>query len=310
MLRFGSIACLLLTIAAGGLAQETDRADANATPPTAWIRHTTDGHFKQRPVWSPDGARLVFARHHDDKIWLYLLEAATGAERRLTARDLPEYDAAWSPDGKRLAFSHVSQSGSQGDVDVYRVEADGTQIEPLAANPEGLSHQEWAAWSPDGRQIAFSSTAPGNQEVMVASLDGGGLVQVTNQLGIDAHPCWSPDGRRIAFATDRWGGLEIAVMDADGANVVRLTHSPGLDDYPAWSPDGEQIAFVSNRDGDFEVYLVPAKGGKATNVSQSPTTDSFPAWSPDGRRLTFVSNPGQRFDIFSVEIGGPLGSPP
>ena len=30
-------------------------------PPT---RLTHDGHLKQRPAWSPDGAQLVFARHH------------------------------------------------------------------------------------------------------------------------------------------------------------------------------------------------------------------------------------------------------
>jgi TolB protein len=268
-------------------------------PEAKRVQLTSDGYFKQRPAWSPDGSRLAFTRHRQDKLWIYTCDAAGGDERRLTQRELPEYDAAWSPDGLRLAFVHVSQSGTQGDLDIYVINADGSGLAPLVKTQGMLSHEEWPAWSPDGKRLAFTSTRPGNQEIMLAEADGSQVRAITSHSGTDAHPCWSPDGRQIAFATDRWGGLEIAVIEADGSQIRRLTTSPGLDDYPAWSPDGRRIAFVSNRDGNFEIYLMQADGSQPRNVTRSPAIDTFPTWNPDGR-LTFVSNQHQQFDIFVV----------
>jgi TolB protein len=136
-------------------------------------------------------------------------------------------------------------------------------------------------------------------------VDGGEALQLTNHLGIDAHPAWSPDGQQIVFATDRWGGLEIAVMRRDVTDVRRLTDSPGLDDYPAWSPDGGRIAFVSNRDGNYEVYVMPATGGEAMNISRAPGIDTFPTWTPDGEGLTFVSNRADGFDLYTISLVPP-----
>jgi TolB protein len=284
----------LALLAAGGRADE---------PPASLVQLTFDGYFKQRPAWSPDGSRLAFTRHKQDKLWIYTCDAAGGDERRLTNRELPEYDAAWSPDGRRLAFVHVSQSGTQGDLDIYVAGADGSGLAPVVRTQGPLSHEEWPAWSPDGKQIAFTSTRPGNQEIMLAQADGSQVRAITSHSGTDAHPCWSPDGRQIAFATDRWGGLEIAVMQADGSQIRRLTTSTGLDDYPAWSPDGRSIAFVSNRDGNFEIYLMAVDGSQPRNLTDSPSIDTFPAWIPDGR-LTFVSNRHEQFDIFVLKVGG------
>lgn len=269
---------------------------ADDAPPLTRLTH--DGHFKQRPAWSPDGTRLAFARHEGDSILLYELTVADGTERRLTERTAPEHDPAWSPDGRMLAFSQITLSGSQGDVDVALLAADGG-ISIVAGSEGRLSHQEWPAWSPDGARLAFASTWSENQDVYTATLDGGDRRQLTNHIGIDSHPAWTPDGR-IVFASDRWGGLEIAAIAADGSDVARLTASAGLDDYPAPSPDGRQIAFVSNRDGDYEIYLMDADGGRQTNVSRSPGIDTHPAWTPDGR-LTFVSQRDDEFDIYVTE---------
>lgn len=267
------------------------------------VRLTTDGHFKQRPAWSPDGSRLLFARHRQDRIWLYSLDRDGGDERRLTERDEPEYDGVWSPDGRAIVFTLISFSGTQGDLDVFRIDADSSGLAPLAKTAAKLSHEEWPAWSPDGRWLAFTSTQPGNQEIFVAKPDGGDPRQVTQHAGIDAHPAWSPDGRRLAFSTDRWGGMEIALMNSDGSDVRRLTTSPRLDDYPAWSPDGRSLVFVSNRDGDFEIYLIRPDGSEQVNLSRSPGVDSFPTWTPDGRGITYVSERSGGFDIYTVHFG-------
>ena len=227
--------------------------------------------------------------------------AADGSdEKTITSGKLPQYDACWSPDGTRLAFTHVPQSGTQGNLDVYFAKADGSEPKLFAGDKGKLSHEEYPAWSPDGKRIAFSSTFEGNQELYVAEIGSPDRKRLTNDPALDAHPAWSPDGRKLAFATNRWGDFEIAVMDADGANLTRLTESRGLDDYPVFSPDGRRVAFTSNRDGNFEIYVMDADGRSAVNATQHEALDNFAAWTPDGK-LTFVSNRAGGFDIFVVD---------
>jgi TolB protein len=223
--------------------------------------------------------------------------------------DDPHFDAAFSPDGTRLLMSAIRFSGTQGNVDIIAVSADGSGRRTLVGEEEGkVIHQEWPAWSPDGKRFAFSSTHEGNQEIYTAALDGSDVVRLSRHPGHDAHPCWSPDGKTIAFATDRWGtGLEIASVRPDGTGLTRLTESRGLDDYPAYSPKGSRLAFVSNRDGQYEIYLSAADGSHPINFSQHPLGDTFPTWTPDGRSITFVSERDGGSDLYTqqVESGSP-----
>src|SRR5438309_9614452 len=88
-------------------------------------RLTTDGHLKQRPAWSPDGAWLTFTRHQGATMFLFVCAADGSQERRLTSRKDPECDAVWSPDGKRLAFCLDKTAPNQGDMDIATIAADG-----------------------------------------------------------------------------------------------------------------------------------------------------------------------------------------
>lgn len=268
-----------------------------AAEPTVPVRLTHDGHFKERPVWSPDGKQVVFTRHRGGKIGLVVMASDGTREKTITTGKFPQYDACWSADGLRLAFSHVSQSGTQGNLDIYLCNADGSDPQQFAGDKGQLSHEEYAAWSPDGKQIAFSSTFEGNQEIYLTAIDSINRKRLTNDPAFDAHPAWSPDGKRIAFATNRWGDFEICVLDIDDGNLTRLTESRGLDDYPAFSPDGKRLAFMSNRDGNFEIYVMDVDGGHPLNVTNDPAIDNFPAWTPNGR-LAFVSNRAAGFDIY------------
>ena len=262
------------------------------------VRITTDGYFKLRPCWSPDGQHVVFSRQQGKTIFAFLQDLKTGKEERLTAHPTPEFDAVFSPDGASLLISLDKVTPVQGDIDVFRLNFGDRKLTPLATTQGTLSHEESPCWSPDGKRFAFTSTKHGNQELYVADIAGGDWLRLTNDAAIDAHPSWSPDGKTIAFATNRWGDLEIAVIGPDGSNLRRLTQSKGLDDYPAWSPDGKRIAFTSNRDGNLEIY-VQTLDGPAINVTRNEAIDNFPAWTPDGR-IGFVSNRDGGFDVYSV----------
>ncbi|MGO9917248.1 MAG: TolB family protein [Isosphaeraceae bacterium] len=270
------------------------------------VRLTHDGLDKYRPSWAPLGHRVLFARREPDgsHIWQYVLDVRNGksSARRLTDRKGPEYHGVFSPDGSRVLFAAISLSGTQGNLDIAVVNADGTGLKTVIGDQGKLAHQDWPSWSPDGRRFAFTSTHEGNQEIYTAAADGTDLVRVTQSPGLDAHPSWSPDGRKIAFATDRWGGLELAAVKPDGTGLARLTRSPGLDDYPSYSPDGSRIAFVSNRDGQFEVYVSVADGSHPVNLSHHPLRDTFPTWRPDGRGVTFVSNREGGFELYTQAL--------
>jgi TolB protein len=270
-----------------------------AAEPVVPLRLTHDGHFKQRPVWSPDGKQVVFTRQRGSKMGIVVMAADGSQETTITTGKLPQYDACWSPDCGRLAFTHVSQSGTQGNLDIHTCKLDGSDVRQFAGDMGKLSHEEYAAWSPDGKRIAFSSTFEGNQEIYVAAIEAPDRLRLTNDPAFDAHPAWSPDGGKIVFATNRWGDFEIASMDADGGNLTRLTESRGLDDYPVFSPDGEHIAFLSNRAGNYEIFVMDAGGARPVNATQHSAIDNFPAWTPDGK-LAFVSNRADGFDIYVI----------
>jgi TolB protein len=282
---------------------------AEAPPATGFrfgplFRLTRDGLDKQRPSWSRDGRHLLFARQTSDgaHIWQYVLDReASGSwspPRRLTDRTAPEYHGVFAPDGKHLLLTTITLTGTQGNLDIAIADADGSSLRTIVGDQGKLSHQDWPAWSPDGRRFAFSSTHEGNQEIYTISAEGAELVRLTQSQGIDTHPCWSPEGTTIVFATDRWGGLELASIRPDGTGLNRLTSSPGLDDYPAYSPDGGRLAFVSNRDGQFEIYVAAADGSHPINLSRHPRRDTFPTWTSDGGGVTFVSDRDGGSDLY------------
>jgi TolB protein len=284
---------------------------SGADPPAQFkagpiVRLTHDGLDKQRPIWSPDGRHLLFARYEagGSKIRQYVLDLGSpkSPARRLTDRADPEYNGAFSPDGARVLFAAITLSGTQGNLDIAAINVDGTGYKKVIGDGPNLAHQDWPSWSPEGKRFAFSSTHDGNQELYTAAADGTDVIRLTQNPGLDAHPTWSPDGRTIAFATDRWGGLELAAVGRDGRGLLRLTNSRGLDDYPAYSPDGSRLAFVSNRDGQFEIYIANADGSAPFNLSRQPGRDTYPTWTPDGRGVTFVSDRNGGLDLFTQRL--------
>ena len=80
--------------------------------------------------------------------------------------------------------------------------ADGSGQRNLTRSP---AHEGIAAWSPDGRKIAFISDRDGNGEIYVMNADGSRQRRLTLDPASDYAASWSPDGRKIVFVAGRPG---------------------------------------------------------------------------------------------------------
>lgn len=273
-----------------------DPADEDPLP-DSWKQLTHDGHFKQRPAWSPDGSKLLFTRHVGESIRVIVCDATGSNEKRLLEDKHPRMDAVFLPDGKRLAFTFDKVTPGQGDMELYLCDSQGENLQPLFVTQGKLTHEEWASPSPDGKWVACTSTRDDNAELYLVSVDGKEKQRLTNHPALDVHASFSPDGRKIAFATNRWDDFEIAVYDLDTSLITRLTESPGLDDYPSWSPDGKLIAFTSRRDGDLAIFVMQSDGRNPQNLTQSNGPANFPTWTPNGE-ITFCAYRNGAWDIY------------
>lgn len=161
-------------------------------------------------------------------------------------------------------------------------------LSSLAANK---ASNENPAWSPDGRQIAFSSYRRLGPRICIMNADGGNLHCATAGNMIGEQPAWSPDGGRIAFTS----AGRVCVMDTNGNSVHCLTDASLRAYYPTWSPDGNQIAFLSVDDKITATYIVDVDGNNLRHLIDCFGNAHTPwpiAWSLDGRRIVFAANPG------------------
>lgn len=144
------------------------------TPPGGSERCVTDNHvFDGHPVWSPDGATLLFESTSTGRRGIWAVDADGSNQRQLAAvPGASDWFPAWSPDGSRIAF--VSDRG--GRWDVYTMAADGTDIRRVT----DVRGSAWApTYTPDGQWIGFISNREDQPEVWVVRPDRSGLQRVT-----------------------------------------------------------------------------------------------------------------------------------
>jgi Tol biopolymer transport system component len=275
--------------------------------------------------WTADGKYFVFESQR--QIWALpgkggFLRKAGGAPVQLTSSPLSLSTPLPSKDGKKLfvvgrtlrgalvrydskagqflpflssisaeyvTFSKDGQSVAYvtyPEGDLWQSKADGS--EPLQLSYPPL-RAVLPRWSPDGKQIAFYASTPGNPLKIYTVSPQGGSPQplLPDDPKPQMDPNWSPDGSKIVFGgnppnTDS----TIRVLDLISHQVSTLPGSEGLFS-PRWSPDGRYILGMPIN--SIGLLLFDFQTQKWSGLLKAEI--AFPAWSADGRYVYFLRVP-------------------
>jgi TolB protein len=192
-------------------------------------------------------------------------------------------------------------SNRTGNKEIYILGIDGRGVTPVTRNRSiNLS----PTWSPDGRQVAWTSYKRGNPDLYIKDLVSGRTRVVSDEEGINASAVYSPDGRRIALTRSEKGDADIWILDAKtGAVLQRVTTGGGIDVAPDFSPNGDQLVFCSERSGGSQIYLVDLDGAAPRRLTPTAGFFTDPVFSPDGSRIAFVARDGN-FDVLTMKVDG------
>jgi Tol biopolymer transport system component/tRNA A-37 threonylcarbamoyl transferase component Bud32 len=190
-----------------------------------------------------------------------------------------------SPDGRRVALTVLRDSN--WDVWVYDLER---QVTTRLTFDEGTDTEQ--IWSPDGREIMFSSDRHAQPSTLYRKpSDGSGEEKVV--VKTDVHmwaSSWSPDGQTVTVSTPR-SNFDIGLVHLDTSKTDWLLTTPFSETDAAFSPDGRWVAYVSSESGQSEVYIRPlASNGGRWQISDAG--GAYPRWTRDGRELVYRTNDG------------------
>jgi tricorn protease len=233
-------------------------------------------------VYESDGELHIYDTRDDQDRTLSIAvpaDATTTRPQSVNAADNIE-SLALSPGGERVAIV------ARGDVFSVPVEHGVTRNLTQSSS----AHDREAAWSTDGKRLAYVSDRSGEEEVYVQAQDGSApAVQVTSGSSSRFYaPRWSGDDKRIALA-DNTGRLY--VIDLAGKRRITIAKDPAelAQDY-RWSPDGRYLSYSLNGPNGFSgVFIWSVADGKSRRVTPQLFNAHSPAWAPNGELLYFLS---------------------
>jgi TolB protein len=276
---------------------------AAVAEPAATPRPSAPTLARSFPAVSPDGRWIVYLEDAAGTTDLYVVPAAGGEPRRLTATAEAEGNPSWTRDG-RLTFS----VGDGAESRLVAVAADGSGRRELARVPG-----RGPRLSPDGRHVLYARGSWTEVELFAAERDGSAAHRLNDGKTVAWNAEWSPDGTRIAFTSrDGDGNLQISVVPADGSQPPRqLTHlakAEGNAQGPSWSPDASEIAFFAGGPAPHtsHLWIVDVASGQARRVGAAHDAylDEVPRWFPDGKRLVYQSDRSGRMEIWVGDRDG------
>lgn len=142
---------------------------------------------------------------------IYLANADGTDQTRITNKDGYEFLPVPAPDGKNLIFAGDREDGKSRALDIFLLNMENPSDEKILA--VRYFHDTLAAFSPDGKRIAFVSQADDNAEIYLMNSDGSGLLRLTRNIAEDTTPQFTKDGKKIIFSSNRGGKFAVNIQD-------------------------------------------------------------------------------------------------
>nr|AYM54582.1 hypothetical protein [Nannocystis exedens] len=309
---------------------------------------TSGEHRDTTPRWSHDGSRIAFQSSRSEGIQLFVIDPHGGEARQLTRMRDGVQKATWSPDGTKLLFAaavaverrpdDVSEAQWQDRPRVvtradYKSDGIGYKLDErthlytvdlVGGEPrqltEGDADDLSAAWSMDGRAIAFARSRTGPRDSHRTDLwrmdaDGKHARRLTTELSSVSSPAWSPDGRTIAVYGQRCDGnarREVWLVDADSGAARPLDEHLEVASYPLdnqpppfWIDEGRALVVLRAYEGVSELVRVSLQDRRITALADGRRqVTSVSAWS-GGDRIAFMCDDYVRHcEISCVRVDG------
>jgi eukaryotic-like serine/threonine-protein kinase len=231
---------------------------------------------------SSDGTLLYMPRNpvglQSELVWV----DRKGVPTPITPKRRGFYQPRLSPDGKQLL---VAILGKQDRTDLWLCDLGSEAWTRLTSEGQYNSDE---CWSPDGRQITFSSNRNGPFNVFLMPTDASAPArQLTrNQAWTDATS-WSPDGQTLLASWERPGtGYDImSVPIKEPDHTFAFIATSAQETGGVFSPDGRWVAFQSNESGSSEIYLQAYPRGRRWQISSQG--GAAPLWRRDGGELFY-----------------------
>ncbi|OUS02595.1 amidohydrolase [Flavobacteriales bacterium 33_180_T64] len=204
-----------------------------------------------------------------------------------------------SPDGKYIVFDLLG--------DIYKLNIKGGKAKVLRT---GLPFEIQPRFSPNGKQISFTSDAGGGDNIWIMNSDGSDAKQITKEnFRLLNNAIWMPDGNyliaRKHFTSGRsLGAGELWMYHKTGGSGIQLTKKKNDQqdvNEPTLSPDGKYLyysedvypggSFQYNKDPNSQIYVInryDMATGKTTRITGGPGGAARPQISKDGTKLAFV----------------------
>lgn len=295
-----------------------------------------DPSWMEMGQWTADGQYFVFSAGHAlHNLWM-VRDSRWASPFRLTNGPLLDLSPQPSADGRRVYFVGSSNSGQLvrfnaaaaewepflGGMDavqvaysrdghwitfadskgcLWRSAADGSERRQLTAPPLFARNPRW---SPDGQNIVFHGSPPGQPDsIYVAAAAGSSVTRLThNEKGRgEGDGSWSADGSAIIYSSQGYLYSQGSLYKID-LRTRRIEQVPDTLRLwsPRWSPDGKWIAAL-DENGHLRLYDM------ATHQAALLTSFAvgYPDWSRDGKYLYFenpVSTAWYRVGIVTRKV--------
>lgn len=198
-----------------------------------------------------------------------------------------------------MAASKIVMVGSRtGKKELYLCDADGAGLRQLTRdNAISLAPR----WSPDGRQIVYTSYYRTQfPDIFLVTLATGERRCLANFPGLNSSASFAPGGRELSLVLSKDGNPDLYVMDARGDRITRLTATKrAAEACPSWSPDGNEIVFVSDSPGTPQLFITGRDGGAPRRLAVGGAQNVDPDWGANGY-IAYSSLIGGQFQVCVV----------